>query len=114
MTRVSHAGIREALAACGPLTGRELCAFFPGSTQQDVSAMVSSLRRLATPQVHIHSWVREADYSRDYIRAVYALGAGRDAPKPKPMSNAERCKRHKARKALPRVANSVFNLAAFL
>lgn len=115
MTRASHAAIRETLAACGPLTSRELMLFFPDSTQQDIAGMLASMRRrVAKPQIHIHSWVREADHARDYIRAVYALGDLPDARKPKPMTNAERCRRHKARRALPRVPNSVFNLAAFL
>ena len=115
MTRVSHAGIREALAACGPLTGRELGAFFQESSQQDVSAMISSMRRLAKKQVYVFRYERHAtDSTRDYLRAVYALGDKPDARKPRPMSNAERCKRHKVRKALPRVPNSVFALAAYL
>jgi hypothetical protein len=115
MTRASHAAIRETLAACGPLTSRELMSFFPASSQQDIAGLLGSMRkRVAVRQVYIHSWTREADHARDYIRAVYALGDLPDARKPKPMSNAERCRRHKARKALPRVPNSVFNLAAFL
>ena len=110
--KVSHPGVRQTLAACGPLTSREIAAFFPSSSHADVSAMISSMRRLATKQVYIHAWVRENDYGRDYLRAVYALGNERDAPKPRAMTNAERCRRHKARRALPRAANSVFTWAA--
>ena len=115
MTRASHAAIRETLAACGPLTSRELMSFFPDSTQQDIAGLLGSMRkRVAVKQVYVHSWTREADHARDYIRAVYALGNLPDARKPKPMTNAERCRRHKARRAIPKVPNSVFALGAFV
>lgn len=106
--KVTHAGVRETLATVGPLTSREVAAFFPGSRHQDAAAVISSMRRLATKQVYVHSWVRENDAGRDYLRAVYALGDQRDAPKPRKLSNAERCRRWKAKWAVPRHASSVF------
>lgn len=112
--KASHATIRETLEACGPLTSREIHQFFPASSQQDVSAMISTMRHLATQQVYIHSWVRENDYGKDYLRAVYALGAKPDARKPRKLTNAERCRRHKQRRAIPKAANSVFNWAGQL
>lgn len=108
MRATSHA-IRETLAVCGPLTSRELHEFFPGSSQQEVASLTSAMvRKLAKKRVYIHSWVRDSDYGRDYLRAVYALGDLPDARKPRKLSNAERCRRWKAKNAIPKHASSVF------
>lgn len=111
--RATSVAIRETLAVCGPLTSRELHAFFPGSTQQEVASLTSTMvRKLAKKRVYIHSWVRENDYGRDYLRAVYALGDLPDARKPRRLTNAEKCRRWKAKNAIPKAPNSVFSWAA--
>lgn len=112
--KASMPAIRETLGACGPLTSREILQFFPASSQQDVAGALGAMRRLATKQVYIHSWVRESDFGKDYLRAVYALGDKPDARKPRKLTNAERCRRWKAKRAIPKVANSVFTWAAQL
>ena len=97
--KLSHAAVRELLGTVGPMTSAELREFFPGRPLRHVSAALGAMRSLAQPQVHIHAWVRETGRGRYYLRAVYALGDRRDAPKPPPLTNAERCQRHKARRA---------------
>lgn len=106
---LSHENVRGVLRTCGPLTSSEVTEFFPGSTQQAVAAVLSSLRHLAKRQVHIAGWTREPINGRPYLRAMYALGDKPDAYKPRAMSNLEVVKRYKAKKALGRgVPNSVF------
>lgn len=107
--RATLQAIRETLEVCGPLTSREVQAFFPDNTQQEVASLISSMvRRRAAKQVYIYAYVRENDYGRDYLRAVYALGDKPDARKPRKLTNAERCRRWKAKNAIPKAASSVF------
>jgi hypothetical protein len=111
--KATHAGIREVLRTCGPLTSREVAAFFPASDHRNVSAMLSNMRRLATKQVYIARWTRDSETQRGYPSAVFALGARPCARKLAPFTNAERCSRWRARQALGRgVPNSVFALGA--
>lgn len=106
--KVTHAGVRELLATVGPLTSHEVAEFFPDSRQQEVAAVLSTMRQLAKKQVQIVAWTRNSDVCKTYLRAVYALGDGPDARKPRPFNNAQRCARRRAKQALPRVPNSVF------
>jgi hypothetical protein len=110
--KLSHENVRSVLHECGPLTSREIARFFPDERHQSVAAVVSALRRAAKKQVYIHAWSREnVETTRDYLRAVYALGDKADARKPAPMSNAERCSRWKARTTRPTCPTSVWDLA---
>jgi len=110
---LSHAAVRDLLRTIGPMTSAELLKFFPGRSLRDVSSSLGKMRGLARPQVRIHDWVREADGQKCYLRAVYALGSGRDAPKPPTFTNAERTRRYKAKRALGRgVPASVWDWAA--
>lgn len=107
--KATSSAIRETLAACGPLTSREIHQFYPETTQQQLVSYISTMRiRLATKRVYIHSWVRENDFGRDYLRPVYALGDKPDARKPRNLTNAEKCRRWRAKRAIPKIANSVF------
>lgn len=107
--RVSHEGVREALRTVGPLTTRELAVFFPGSNHQAVAAVLHSMRTLVVRQVHICEWTRDNGHGRTYLRAVYALGDGVDAKRPRKLTNAERCARYRARTARPKGPSSVFS-----
>lgn len=110
--KLTYEAVRDLLRTVGPMTSTELHEFFPNVPLRHVSAAVNRMRGLATRQVHISAWVREAEGKRYYLRAVYALGDRRDAPKPRPLDNAERCRRHKAKLAIGRgVPASIWDLA---
>ena len=114
--KLTHENVRGVLAA-QPMTSREAAAFFPGYRHQDVAAVISTMRHLATPQVYILLWTRDADGMKTYLRAVYALGNRRDARKPAPLGNAERSARKRARRkspAAPGTPNSVWQLGGLL
>lgn len=106
--KLSFANIRSVLEHCGPMTMREIASFFPDTHYTWVGSVISSMRiRVARKQIYIRSYTREG-VGRRYLRAVYALGNRPDAPRPKPVSNAERLRKVRERKAIPQVANSVF------
>ena len=106
--RPTFAAIRDILEQCGPLTMREVAEFFPGVDYHTVSTTLSAMRNtVVTKQVHIKSWTMEG-VGRRYPRPIYALGNRRDAPKPKPPSQAERCRLYRQRMKPPKAANSVF------
>ena len=113
----THQSVREVLASCGPMTGAEIASFWPEEHRRTVSAIISTMHRdLAKKQVRISRWQRETEGQRLYLRAVYTLGCGRDAPKPQRLTNSERCARYKARKKIEvpaGVPNSVWQLAGF-
>lgn len=106
---VSHAAMRELLASVGPLTTTEAAEFFPDSSMRNVSAVMSTMRTGVRKQVYIVAWTRDNGHGKEYLRAVYALGDKPDARKPRRISNAESCKRWKAKRAIPKVANSIWN-----
>jgi len=109
--KLTHAAVRDLLETVGPMTMRDLAEFFPGSTQWNVSAVLSSMRTAATKRVYIMEWDRQLVERRVYIRPVYALGDKPDARKPKPMTNAEKLRRSRAKNRIPKV-NSVWALGA--
>ena len=114
MNKPTFAGIRDILRQCGPLTSQELAEFFPGVDHHIVSSNISAMRKsVVTKQLYIKAWTMEG-VGRRYPRPVYDLGDKRDAPKPKPVSQAERCRRYRQRMKPPKVANSVFTWAANL
>ncbi len=107
MNRATHAAVLEVLASVGPLTSREVSEFFAGSTHQDVSAILSSLRTAARRRVHIGAWTRDNGHGKCALRPVYALGDEPDAPRPPKLTNAEVTRRYRARHRVPKV-NSVW------
>ncbi len=110
--KLSFAAVRSVLE-CGPMTMQEVARFFPGHPYRNVSSIISKMnRRTVTKTIYIQSWTREG-IGRTYLRAVYALGDRRDAQKPPLISNAERLRTSRARRKLPRVPNSVFQLSEF-
>lgn len=120
--RVSHQGVRDTLAACGPLTSAEVAAFFPASPHRDVAAVLSTMRAAARKQVHIVEWTRDVHAQRAQPRPVYALGDGPDAPRPAPQPLAEIARRYRDKRRIgkqvsrgPRkIPNSVWALGAKL
>lgn len=111
--KVSHAAVLDVLTTVGPLTSREIAEFFPGSSYENVSAVVSTLRNLATPRIYICAWTRDNGHGKAYLRAVYAVGDLPEARKPRPLSNRQRCAkwRAKQRPAAMSAPNSVFTWA---
>lgn len=110
--KVTHQAMRELLATVGPLTSREAAEFFFDSSPQNVAAVLSTMRTGARKQVYIAAWTRDNGYGKTYLRAVYALGDQPDVRKMGRISNAESCQRWKAKRAIPKVANSVWNWGA--
>ena len=51
--------------------------------------------------IHVCDWSEDAKGSRTL--KVFALGAGRDMPKPKPLTTAEVCARYRRRKAQEKI-----------
>lgn len=110
----SFANIRSILEISGPMTMREVAQFFPGVEYRVVASFITAMRKsVATKQVYIQSWTREG-IGRCYPRPIYALGSNRDAPKISPKCNAQRQREKRQIRKLPKVANSVFQLGAFL
>jgi hypothetical protein len=112
--KATHDSVREVLATVGPLTSREVAAFFPGVPHRHVAAILSTLRSAARKQVYVYGWTRDNGHGRTYLRAVHALGDLPDARKPAPLTNAQRCQRWKDKRAVPKVANSVWTWGAQL
>ena len=112
--KATSQGVRDLLGHVGPLTTAEVAQFFPDTRYQDVAAILSNMRkRLVTKRVYICQWTRDIGQGKSYLRPVYALGSRPDARKPPPVSNAEKCKRWKAKQRIP-VCNSVWTWAAAL
>lgn len=106
----TYAMVRDVLEHCGPMTAHEVARFLGIKDYHAVSSILSALRvRVAKQQVYIQSYSYDG-VGRYYPRAVYALGAKRDAKKPLPQDNIVRCRRYKAMKK-SRVINSVWSLA---
>lgn len=111
--KATHQSVRETLAACGPLTSHDVASFFPESTHQAVAGILSRMRRLAVRQAYVQTWTRERQKSKEYLRPVYALGDSPDAKKPAKLTNAQCCRRWKAKQALGRgVVSSVWQLGS--
>jgi hypothetical protein len=107
--KLSHQAVRELLTTVGPLTSREVFEFFADTTPQNVSAVISTMRNGAHKQVYVCEWTRNNGYGKTYLRAVYAVGNKPDARKPPRISNAQSCAKRRAKRAIPKVANSIWN-----
>lgn len=111
--KASYANVRGVLEHCGPLTMQEVAQFFPDHHYTEVAAMITGMRAKVTKRIYIKEWTREG-IGRRYLRAIYALGDRPDARKPPPMTNAQWQRESRARRALPKAANSVFSWASQL
>lgn len=99
--------VRAALEGLGPMTMAEICREI-GVGRDGVSAVVSRLH--AAGEVHVKDYTYDDESGRRYPRAVYALGAGSDARRPRRNKNAVGMRSQKLARA--RIMNSsVFNLA---
>lgn len=86
--------ILSQLKELGPMTSFEIAQSL-GMTKGEISGVLSRLWRTGakTPKrVYKMNYVYDAEDSRRYPRAVYALGCKLDAPKPKsnPLENKKR------------------------
>lgn len=85
----------------------------------DMTKMRSVLARLrkvqkrgpyaGTRRIYIAGWVYDAEGEREYPRAVYARGPGRDVPKPAPKPREVLIERYKEKMRVRRASTSVFN-----
>ena len=96
----------------GPMTGAEISEMTGMSrflTSATVGKMVKALPK--RPQrIHIKKWVEDHFKQRRYPRAVYAIGPGPNAPKPKADQNARKREYYARKKAILK-NSSIFNLA---
>lgn len=110
--------IRQLLRDVGPMTGSEIYRLTASMmTRANVTKALTEMRRAARPEgrVHITAYVHDDGIGRYYPRAVYAIGPGREPPRPKPLTYGERNRRSAARrKPVTGLVNSVFDLARHL
>lgn len=103
--------IKMALEQYGPQSRAEL-EQSAGIPKELIAAVLSRMNKSlprAGKQIHICSYVYDAEGSRRYPRAVYALGDGVDVKKPKP-SPLENRRRYESKKNGMYRMNSVFNM----
>lgn len=105
--KVTHQGVRDTIATCGPLTSAEVALFFPGSTHRDVAAVMSTMRNAARKQLYIAAWTCDADQQKAQPRPVYDLGDKPCAKRPPPQSEYEITKRYRAKQRIGRPAEHV-------
>lgn len=95
----------------GPMTRAEICRRL-NREKDEIAAVVSRLNKrspVAGKRIHVKEYVYDMEGERTYPRALYAIGAAKDAPKPKP-DQKEVKRRYWARSQIKLKANSVFNL----
>jgi hypothetical protein len=96
----------------GPMTSAEISEAL-GICAHHASSMMLRLikeNRKRPQLVHIKTWVTDHKNQRRYPRALYELGEGPNARKPKPDPNARK-REYEARKRSILKTSSVFNLA---
>jgi hypothetical protein len=92
----------------GPMTSAELAEVLGASPRHASATMLLLIKH---PQrAHIKSWVNDHSGQRRYPRALYALGQGSNAKKPKADPLARK-REYEARKKSIFKTSSVFNLA---
>ena len=95
----------------GPMTRSEICKRL-GRPKDEVVSVVSRLNKrtpVSGKRIYVKEYVYDMEGERTYPRALYAIGSGKDAPKP--ISDQKEIKRrYWARSQLKLRANSVFNL----
>lgn len=80
------------------MTSGEIAKFFNVNVTA-VSKGLSHMRTAASPTVHIIRWTREGIGKR-YLRAVYRLGPGRNAKKPRALTNADVLRERRGRRSI--------------
>ena len=104
--------VLDALKSSGPMTQAEICVTV-GLTKERLGNVVSRLHYNAPKvgkQIHIVKYVYDAEGMRRYPRAVYAIGFGIDALKPKSDKKAIK-RRYEEKRRRMFSMNSVFNMA---
>src|SRR6476469_5251908 len=97
----------EALLSVAPMTRTEICDAENGDKDR-ISSIITRMRR--SGRIHIFKYVRGPVLGeRDYIRAVYKLGPGVDAKKPRPLTKKEVSRRNKRYDPRKRIS-TVFDL----
>lgn len=116
MTKAVHVPrALELLSELGPMTQAELGELL-GLDRFGAAALVNVLRRpLKTipKRIHIVKWVTDHPGQRSYPRAVYALGEGKDAPRPR-RDHKKVKRRYEQNKRARMKMSSVFRLGAYL
>ena len=103
--------IMDSLEQFGPMTMNEVREIVK-MPKNSVAATLSSLHRQRPrigKRIHVKTYVFDAEGSRRYPRAVYAIGNLPDAIKPKSDEKAIR-RRYLQNKKLKYTMNSVFNM----
>ena len=83
-----------------------------GIPKELIAAVVSRMNKnnpRVGKQIHVSHYVYDAEGARRYPRAVYAIGDGIDAKKPKPCKK-ENKQRYESKKRVMYRMNSVFNM----
>ena len=103
--------ILSLLAENGTMTRAEICEAMNLDRMYCSSVLSRLNRNLKTrgKRIHIVAYVHDHDGSRPYPRAVYALGNGKDAKKPKAQPGAAQ-KRYREKLKGRMKMNSVFNM----
>jgi hypothetical protein len=108
----SSKSILAALGELGPMTRAEIERIVEVKSTC-IAAIISRLHK-DTPrtgkQISVVGYVYDAEGGRRYPRAIYALGAQPDVPKPK-ASHKENRRRYDAKRKALYSKNSVFHLA---
>lgn len=99
--------VARALEVHGPCSSMDLHRI-TGVARNQIRNVVSLMHR-THKSVHIADWVRDTVGSRTYLRARYALGNRRDAPRPPPFTHTQSVDRYRRRCAAIASA-SVFTL----
>jgi len=94
----------------GPMTAAELAEQI-GKSVAYARATISTCRHRTDDKypLHIQKYVHHAAGAKEYPRAVYAAGIGKDAYRPRKLSKTESNLRHRKKKML--LVNSIFSLA---
>lgn len=78
--------------------------------RRHVSYVISTLRRAG--RIHIAYYKRVPTCKTQQISAVFAYGYGIDAKRPATLTHAERNRLFRAKRKIPKVPNSVFQLGS--
>lgn len=110
--------VESALREYGPMTGYEIAALVPASTE----FINKALRRMRTPsrrrqplmqqRVHVAEWTNDAEGQRSFPRPIYRLGHGINVPRPPPIPRRTIVAQQRRRKLGKTRMNFVFNLGA--
>lgn len=95
-----------------PLTKHEICQRL-GLTHDQVASVLTRLRKPSKAfgqRIYICDYTRTVTNGKTYLRAVYALGAEPDEPRPRPYTSREKQNRSYHLTMMKLKTNSIFNL----